>query len=248
VAEVTSLGLVQMTRKRVGQGLVEVFSEPCEHCNGRGVIIHSEPVSKNGSGNGSANGSGGGSGSGGGGNGSSGSGSGGSGGGSGRSRRSKGGSGSSSGGSGGSPAAPAASSAQPPRGPIPAGLVASLARHAEHHEGEHHDGEHHDAASSGVTSAVAEESAVAAQRPASATELDPADGSAPQDSSQAPGEAAVVVLSASEQPAPEQPSAQPTSEQPSEPEPPVSKPRRRRRASAPAGPPTAQHDTDSPTG
>ncbi len=39
VAEVTSLGLVQMTRKRVGQGLLEVFSEPCEHCRGRGVIV-----------------------------------------------------------------------------------------------------------------------------------------------------------------------------------------------------------------
>ena len=37
VAEVTSLGLVQMTRKRVGSGLLEAFSEPCEHCNGRGV-------------------------------------------------------------------------------------------------------------------------------------------------------------------------------------------------------------------
>ena len=37
VAEVTSLGLVQMTRKRVGQGLLEAFSETCEHCNGRGV-------------------------------------------------------------------------------------------------------------------------------------------------------------------------------------------------------------------
>jgi ribonuclease E len=44
VAEVTSLGLVQMTRKRVGQGLLEAFSEPCEHCKGRGVIVHSEPV------------------------------------------------------------------------------------------------------------------------------------------------------------------------------------------------------------
>ena len=43
VAEVTSLGLVQMTRKRVGQGLLEVFSEPCEHCNGRGIIVHAEP-------------------------------------------------------------------------------------------------------------------------------------------------------------------------------------------------------------
>ena len=44
VAEVTSLGLVQMTRKRVGQGLLEVFSETCEHCGGRGVILHDEPV------------------------------------------------------------------------------------------------------------------------------------------------------------------------------------------------------------
>ena len=44
VAEVTSLGLVQMTRKRVGQGLLEAFSEPCADCNGRGFIIHSEPV------------------------------------------------------------------------------------------------------------------------------------------------------------------------------------------------------------
>ncbi len=41
VAEVTSLGLVQMTRKRVGQGLLESFSEPCEACGGRGVIVHS---------------------------------------------------------------------------------------------------------------------------------------------------------------------------------------------------------------
>jgi ribonuclease E len=40
VAEVTSLGLVQMTRKRIGQGLLETFSEPCEHCNARGVKVH----------------------------------------------------------------------------------------------------------------------------------------------------------------------------------------------------------------
>ena len=46
VAEVTSLGLVQMTRKRVGQGLLEAFSEPCDHCNGRGVKVHTEPLSK----------------------------------------------------------------------------------------------------------------------------------------------------------------------------------------------------------
>ena len=49
VAEVTSLGLVQMTRKRVGSGLIEVFSQPCEHCNGRGYIIQSEPVERSGS-------------------------------------------------------------------------------------------------------------------------------------------------------------------------------------------------------
>ena len=46
VAEVTSLGLVQMTRKRVGQGLHEVFAETCEACNGRGYHIHTEPVEK----------------------------------------------------------------------------------------------------------------------------------------------------------------------------------------------------------
>ena len=44
VAEVTSLGLVQMTRKRIGQGLLEVFSTQCEHCGGRGHIVSSEPV------------------------------------------------------------------------------------------------------------------------------------------------------------------------------------------------------------
>lgn len=53
VAEVTSLGLVQMTRKRVGQGLLESFSETCVHCNGRGVIVHMEqPSTVGGGGNG----------------------------------------------------------------------------------------------------------------------------------------------------------------------------------------------------
>lgn len=46
VSEVTSLGLVQMTRKRMGTGLVEVFSETCEHCAGRGIILHDHPVEK----------------------------------------------------------------------------------------------------------------------------------------------------------------------------------------------------------
>jgi Rne/Rng family ribonuclease len=46
VAEVTSLGLVQMTRKRVGQGLIEAFSTTCDSCGGRGIHIHNEPVRK----------------------------------------------------------------------------------------------------------------------------------------------------------------------------------------------------------
>ena len=46
VAEVTSLGLVQMTRKKLGLGLLETFSEPCEQCAGRGVIVHHDPVTK----------------------------------------------------------------------------------------------------------------------------------------------------------------------------------------------------------
>jgi len=46
VAEVTSLGLVQMTRKRVGSGLLEAFSEPCECCNGRGVIVSLDLVDR----------------------------------------------------------------------------------------------------------------------------------------------------------------------------------------------------------
>lgn len=46
VAEVTSLGLVQMTRKKLGLGLLETFSEPCEVCAGRGVIVHHDPVAK----------------------------------------------------------------------------------------------------------------------------------------------------------------------------------------------------------
>ncbi len=51
VTEITSLGLVQMTRKRVGQGLLEAFSESCEHCNGRGLVIdldaHEKPNKEN---------------------------------------------------------------------------------------------------------------------------------------------------------------------------------------------------------
>ena len=50
VAEVTSLGLVQMTRKRIGTGLLEAFGEECEHCRGRGVIVHEQPIEPSGRG------------------------------------------------------------------------------------------------------------------------------------------------------------------------------------------------------
>ena len=48
VAEVTSLGLVQMTRKRIGTGLLEAFSENCPHCGGRGLVTHDMPVESRG--------------------------------------------------------------------------------------------------------------------------------------------------------------------------------------------------------
>jgi ribonuclease E len=50
VAEVTSLGLVQMTRKRVGTGLLEAFSASCEHCRGRGVIVSTDLTKPSGNG------------------------------------------------------------------------------------------------------------------------------------------------------------------------------------------------------
>ncbi|MCD0447550.1 Rne/Rng family ribonuclease [Glycomyces sp. A-F 0318] len=59
VTEVTSLGLVQMTRKRVGQGLIEAFSEPCDHCKGRGVMIHTDEILGNGRKKGNGGGGGG---------------------------------------------------------------------------------------------------------------------------------------------------------------------------------------------
>ena len=50
VAEVTSLGLIQMTRKRIGTGLLEAFSETCDHCSGRGLMLHDMPVAAKGGG------------------------------------------------------------------------------------------------------------------------------------------------------------------------------------------------------
>ncbi|GAA4876273.1 translation initiation factor IF-2 N-terminal domain-containing protein [Saccharopolyspora cebuensis] len=59
VAEVTSLGLVQMTRKRVGTGLLEAYSNTCEHCRGRGVIVSTDPVVHQHAGGGNGGGGGG---------------------------------------------------------------------------------------------------------------------------------------------------------------------------------------------
>jgi len=44
VSEVTSLGLVQLTRKKLGTGLIEAFSTTCTHCAGRGIVLHGDPV------------------------------------------------------------------------------------------------------------------------------------------------------------------------------------------------------------
>ncbi|WP_412541947.1 Rne/Rng family ribonuclease [Longispora sp. K20-0274] len=60
VTEITSLGLVQMTRKRMGQGLLEAFSEQCDCCKGRGLIIHTEPIMDGAQGGGQSGRSGGG--------------------------------------------------------------------------------------------------------------------------------------------------------------------------------------------
>lgn len=60
VSEVTSLGLVQLTRKRLGTGLVEAFSTSCTHCGGRGIMLHGDPVDSTSSGGGKKSESGGG--------------------------------------------------------------------------------------------------------------------------------------------------------------------------------------------
>ncbi|WP_082590456.1 Rne/Rng family ribonuclease [Phycicoccus sp. Soil748] len=130
VAEVTSLGLVQMTRKRVGSGLIEIFSENCEHCGGRGIIVHADPVDKP---SGGDSGSGGGQSQRGGGN--DGGNTGGTGGGSTRGRRG----GRSGGAQEQAPAQPAAQAAPVHGGPTPAQIAAAAHAAALKSAGEHHD-------------------------------------------------------------------------------------------------------------
>jgi ribonuclease E len=42
VFDISQLGLVEMTRKRIGEGLLESFASGCPHCAGRGVVIDTE--------------------------------------------------------------------------------------------------------------------------------------------------------------------------------------------------------------
>ena len=39
VFDISELGLVEMTRKRIGEGLVESLSHHCEACDARGVVL-----------------------------------------------------------------------------------------------------------------------------------------------------------------------------------------------------------------
>ncbi len=39
VFDISELGLVEMTRKRIGEGLLTAFADPCPYCEGRGVTI-----------------------------------------------------------------------------------------------------------------------------------------------------------------------------------------------------------------
>ncbi|MGH2685726.1 MAG: Rne/Rng family ribonuclease [Actinomycetota bacterium] len=39
VFDITPLGLLEMTRKKVSAGLLEAFSEPCPTCEGRGILL-----------------------------------------------------------------------------------------------------------------------------------------------------------------------------------------------------------------
>ena len=39
VFDISELGLVEMTRKRISEGLVEAFSETCPSCGGRGFLV-----------------------------------------------------------------------------------------------------------------------------------------------------------------------------------------------------------------
>lgn len=214
VAEVTSLGLVQMTRKRVGSGLIEVFSENCEHCGGRGIIVHADPVEKPSGGDGGRD-----SGGNGGGNGSAGQAAR-----TGRGRRGRSG-------------APGSSTAPEPApqpvhsGPTPAQIAAAAHAAALKSADHHHDDEHGDEHGEHVHDfdEVAGQDAPVVEVHEDVDQLEPEPEPAPEPEPEPELE-----------PAPE-PEPEPTSEPEPEPQPVAVAPKRRRRGRvvAPAGPPRA---------
>ncbi|WP_228255143.1 Rne/Rng family ribonuclease [Ornithinimicrobium avium] len=236
VAEVTSLGLVQMTRKRVGSGLIEVFSETCAHCAGRGIIVQTEPAHRHGNGNGGSEDSGG------------------------RRGRSKGRSGSSSGGGEGR----TAQQPSKPTGPTPA-QIAAAAHAAAVQAGEKPvaaetaadpvaGGQAMSTPGTAVEQAVSEQAVseqAATEQPATkrrAAKRSPARPAAEQPAAEQP---------AAEQPADERSADQePAADEPArEPAPvveaalaPAPKRRRRGRVVAPAGPPTGAPEGGPATG
>ncbi len=252
VAEVTSLGLVQMTRKRVGSGLIEVFSEPCEHCNGSGVVVTTEPIDRSGSADQSSGPSGP------------------AGSRSGRGRRGNGsGSGTSgSGGSGASQNGATDEAARTPSGPTAAQIAAAA------HAAALRRVEPDDAAGAGHDAAVAVADAVADAVVSAVTGSDPEASGAPDSSALAVGgsdaldapaiEAAAIENPAIESPAIGIPDVQPAAEPVAMPavqpvadpvstpvvepvEPPARRARRKRgRVVAPAGPPRAVGEGDGP--
>lgn len=221
VAEVTSLGLVQMTRKRVGSGLIEVFSENCEHCGGRGIIVHADPVDRSSGGDGrdsrDSRDSGGGS--------QGGAGSSGQNSRSGRGRRGRSGS-----------SAPEAELAPQPvhSGPTPAQIAAAAhaaaLKSADHHHHDDHD-EDHDQVGQDAPVVEVHEDVDQAQPDQPAPETAPE--TAPEAVPETAAEVAPEALTAPE-PAPE-----PVRELAPEPVALAPKRRKRGRVVAPAGPPRA---------
>jgi ribonuclease E len=268
VAEVTSLGLVQMTRKRVGQGLLEVFSEPCEHCRGRGVIVSTDPVdekrrSANSGGGNSGGGNSGGGNSGGGNSGGGNSGGGNSGGGNGAGNRRDRSGGRDAKDSGRDQAKDAGRDQAKDESPAPQAETSDVPSEGEAAEGSRSGGRRNRGRRNRGQSGedrVAEDAAVLAAAefdadPAIDTdraEADRVEADAPAGAEETPVvDGSIEVPPAAEEPAtvvdetPAEPTSEPTSEAvavevaPVAVGAPVGRPRRRRAASRPAGPPVS---------
>ncbi|MGC5583963.1 Rne/Rng family ribonuclease [Ornithinimicrobium sp. W1665] len=220
VAEVTSLGLVQMTRKRVGSGLIEVFSDTCVHCAGRGVVVHTEPVATRGGAQDEPAGGAGG-----------------------RRGRGKGRSGPTggNGSNGGSSEARNVLPVPNPNGPTPA-QIAAAAHAAALHAGAPAPAA--DAAARAVAEEAAEDAPAAAHAPA-ATVSEDAGGTAAPSETQTAGGVPDAAPAATTGTATTGTATTGTAEEPE----PVTQPRRRRprgRVVAPAGPPTGADAAGEP--